>query len=113
MKSFQEERLSRRKNDAGFRLESPDRESWVTRAVTEGDAWLADPKPDWNKGLDAAELAANMLEGNQLIAMRNPPTRTVAILRAGPPNIPALQDAMRQYMAALAPYLGIGKQHSN
>jgi hypothetical protein len=102
-----------RKNDADFRLESPDRESWVTRAVTRGKAWLADPNPDWTKGLEAAELAANMLQGNQLIAMRNPPVRTVAILRAGAPNIPALQDVVRQYVAALEPYVGMGKLHSN
>jgi hypothetical protein len=102
-----------RKNDAGFRLENPDRESWVTRAVTAGTTWLADPHPDWNKGLAAAEMEANMLQGNQLVAMRNPPVRSVAILRAGPPDIPALQALMRQYIADLMPYMGTGRQHGN
>jgi hypothetical protein len=94
-------------------LESPDRESWVTRAVTRGKEWLANPNPDWNKGLETAELAANMLQGNQLIAMREPPVRTVAILRAGAPNMAALKDVVRQYVAALEPYVGMGKQHGN
>ncbi|HEX4269965.1 MAG TPA: hypothetical protein VHZ32_01205 [Rhizomicrobium sp.] len=102
-----------RKNDAGFRLENPDRESWVTRAVAAGTTWLADPHPDWNKGLEAAELEANMLQGNQLVAMRNPPVRSVAILRAGPPDIAALQALVRQYIAELMPYMGTGRQHGN
>ncbi|HEY4077991.1 MAG TPA: hypothetical protein VGM26_13760 [Rhizomicrobium sp.] len=102
-----------RKTDADFRLESPDRESWVTRAVTRGKEWLANPNPDWNKGLETAELAANMLQGNQLIAMREPPVRTVAILRAGAPDMAALKNIMRQYVAALEPYVGMGKQHGN
>jgi hypothetical protein len=54
-----------------------------------------------------------MLQANQLVAMRNPPVRTVAILRAGPPDIPALQDVLRQYIAALEPYAGMGKLHGN
>jgi hypothetical protein len=102
-----------RKNDADFRLESPDRESWVTRAMTRGKAWLDSPNPDWNEGLDAAELAANMLQGNQLVAMREPPVRTVAVLRAGPPNIPLLQETERGFLSQLQPYVGMGKQHGN
>jgi hypothetical protein len=102
-----------RKNDADFRLESPDRESWVTRAVDRGKAWLASRNPDWNEGLETAELAANMLQGNQLVAMREPPVRTVAILRAGAPNIPALQDVERKFLVELQPYIGMGKQHGN
>jgi hypothetical protein len=102
-----------RKTDADFRLESPDRESWVSRAVTRGKTWLANPNPDWNEGLEAGELAANMLQANQLIAMRNPPVRTVAILRASPPDMAALKDVVRQYVAALEPYVGVGKLHGN
>jgi hypothetical protein len=52
-----------------------------------------------------------MLQGNQLIAMRNPPSRTIAILHAGPQNIAALQDLMRQWSALLEPYVGMGRQH--
>lgn len=102
-----------RKNDAGFRLESPDRESWVTRAVTASKKWMDDPNPDWNAGLQAAELAANMLQANQLMAMREPPVRTVAILRAGQPDIPALRKVVQQYVSLLEPYVGIGRQHGN
>jgi hypothetical protein len=43
--------------------------------------------------------------------MRKPPSRTIAILRAGPPNITALQDLMRQWSALLKPYVGMGRQH--
>jgi hypothetical protein len=44
----------------------------------------------WNEGLEIAEIEGNMLQGNQLIAMRNPPARTIAIMRAGAPSIAAL-----------------------
>jgi hypothetical protein len=85
-------------------LENPDREGWVTRSVAEGRKWLDDPAPDWSKGLDIAETEANLLEAAQLIAMREPPTRTVDLLRAGKPEIQALQAAIRKFIAILEPY---------
>jgi hypothetical protein len=85
-------------------LEDPDRENWVTRAITNAQAWLDAPNPDWNKGLDAAEMAANMLEGGQLVGMRELPTRQVDLLRAGAPNPEALRKLMQTFVAELTPY---------
>ena len=86
-------------------LENPDREGWVTTSVAEGKAWLASPNPDWHKGLRVAEIEANILEAAQLVPMRVLPTRTVYLLRAGSPNIPALRAAIKQYTAELEPYI--------
>ena len=84
-------------------LEDPDRESWVTTAVADGKAWLASPNPDWNDGLRIAEIEANLLEAAQLVPMRVLPTRTVYLLRAGNPDMPALRSAISQYAALLEP----------
>ena len=85
-------------------LENPDREHWVQKAVTGGKAWLASTNPNWNEGLRKAEVEANILETAQLVAMREPPIRSVELLRGGPPNTPALQELVRRYIAILAPY---------
>jgi hypothetical protein len=85
-------------------LEDPDRERWVGRAVTGGRNWLAQPNPDWQEGLKQAEIEANLLEAAQLVPMREPPTRTVDLLRAAPPNVPALQAIVRRYVSILEPY---------
>jgi hypothetical protein len=85
-------------------LEDPDRERWVQRAVTGGNAWLASPAPDWNEGLKQAEIEANILETAQLVPMREPPTRALELLRNAPPDIPALQALVRRYVAILEPY---------
>jgi hypothetical protein len=94
-------------------LENPDRESWVTTPLQRGAKWLASANPDWNDGLEIAETEANMLEANQLVAMRFPPTLAVQKLRAGPPDIPALRATMQEYAALLTPYAGLGRQHGN
>lgn len=86
-------------------LEDPDRESWVTTAVADGKAWLASPSPGWNDGLRIAEIEANLLEAAQLVPMRTLPTRTVQLLRAGKPDMPALRSAISQYVALLEPYV--------
>jgi hypothetical protein len=85
-------------------LEDPDREHWVQKAVTGGKAWLASPAPNWDEGLKQAEIEANILETAQLVPMREPPSRAIELLRAGAPNIPALQELVRRYIAVLAPY---------
>jgi hypothetical protein len=95
------------------RLESPDRESWVSAPLARADKWLAAPSPDWAEGLEIAEIEANMLEANQLIAMRVPPTRTIKLLRDGAPDMAALKAAMTQYGALLRPWIGVGRQHGN
>lgn len=93
----------RNRNQAAV-LEDPDREQWVTKAVTNARRWLAAPQAKWEDGLDAAETAANLLEAAQLIAMREPPTRTVDLLRQGPPDLPALRAMLERYTAMLEPY---------
>ncbi len=85
--------------------ENPDREHWVQKAVSSGKAWLASTSPGWDEGLKQAEIEANILEAAQLVAMRNPPTRTVELLRNAPPNIPALQAVVREWVEVLEPYI--------
>jgi hypothetical protein len=82
----------------------PDKESFVTRAVANNRKWLADPNAAWEAGLDLAEVSANLLEAGQLIAMFDPPTRTVDLLRKGAPNMPALRVAIEKFTAVLEPY---------
>jgi hypothetical protein len=82
----------------------PDKESFVTRAVANNKKWLADPNAAWEAGLDLAEVSANLLEAGQLIAMFDPPTRTVDLLRKGAPNMPALRVAIEKFTAVLEPY---------
>jgi hypothetical protein len=82
----------------------PDREGYVTRAVEGSKKWLADPNPTWERGLDLAEMSANLLEAGELIAMYDPPTRTVDLLRKGVPNMPALRAAIEKYTAILEPF---------
>jgi hypothetical protein len=84
--------------------EDPDREGWVTASVAAGKRWLADPNPSWESGLNVAEVQANLLEGAQLVAMRNPPTREIALLRQGSHDIPALKKIMERYISLLEPY---------
>jgi len=94
-------------------LENPDRESWVTTPLQRSAKWLAAANPDWNEGLEIAETEADMLEANQLVAMRFPPTLAIQKLRAGPPNIPALRAVIQGYVSLLTPYAGLGRQHGN
>jgi hypothetical protein len=82
----------------------PDREGAVTRAVTNNRKWLADARAGWEAGLDLAEISANLLEAGQLIAMYDPPTRTVGLLRKGAPNMAALRAAIEKYTAILEPH---------
>jgi hypothetical protein len=82
----------------------PDREGWVTRVVTNSKKWLEQPEADWQEGLDLAETAANLLEAGQLIAMRDPPTRQVDLMRKGQPDLPALRALLQKYVEILEPY---------
>lgn len=82
----------------------PDREDAVTRAVANNKKWLADANAGWEAGLDLAEVSANLLEAGQLIAMYDPPTRTVELLRKGAPNMAALREAVEKYTAILEPF---------
>lgn len=82
----------------------PDREGAVSRAVTKNRKWLADANAVWEAGLDLAEISANLLEAGQLIAMYDPPTRTVDLLRKGAPNMAGLRAAIEKYTAMLEPH---------
>ncbi len=86
-------------------LELPDREGWVTRTVTNTVAWLESTNaPAYADGLRLAETAANLLEANQLVAMRELPTRKVALLRHGAPDVPALRALLTDLVNQLKPY---------
>ena len=82
----------------------PDRENHLTEAVTKNKAWLADPNPNWEAGLDLAEVSANLLEAAQLAPMHNLPTRQVELLRNGQPDIPALRAMLEKFTSLLEPY---------
>ena len=84
--------------------ELPDREGWVTRTVTNGAAWLQDTNAPYARGLDLAETAANILEANQLVAMRDLPTRRVAQLREESPDPAALRELLADLLHELEPY---------
>lgn len=81
-----------------------DQEGWVTRVVESGEKWLAQPEAKWEEGLDLAETAANLLEAGELIAMRDPPTRQVDLMRKGQPHLPALRALLQKYIEILEPY---------
>ena len=85
-------------------MENPDREGWVSRPLARAKAWLADPQAEWSAGIAIAEVEANMLQGAQLVAMREPPVRTVKLLAAGPPDRAKLQQLLGDWDAVLARY---------
>ncbi len=92
-----------RDRDADVMPSVPDREGAVTRAVSNNKKWLADSNAGWDDGLDLAEISANLLEAGQLIAMNDPPTRTVDLLRGRAPDVAALRAAIEKYTAILEP----------
>ena len=62
-------------------MEQPDREGALSRAITQGRAWLADANGTYAEGIRVAEVAANTLEANELVPMRDPPSRHVLMLQ--------------------------------
>jgi hypothetical protein len=85
-------------------LENVNRESWVNTDDALAQAWLDDPAGNWKEGLAAAEKLANLLEAGQLIAMREPPTRTLEQLRKGPENKAVLRELIPKYIELLKPF---------
>ncbi|HUZ07684.1 MAG TPA: hypothetical protein VMV89_09375 [Candidatus Paceibacterota bacterium] len=85
-------------------LENVNREGWVNTDIQLAQAWLDNTNGTWNDGLEAAEKLANLLEAAQLIAMREPPSRTIELLRQGQPNPAALREQMTNYIALLKPF---------
>jgi hypothetical protein len=82
----------------------PDRENHLTEAVTKNKTWLAGPNPDWETGLDLAEVSANLLEAAQLAPMHILPSRQVILLRNGQPDMPALRALIEKFTSILEPY---------
>lgn len=84
--------------------ENVNREGWVNTDVAAAQAWLDNPDGTWKDGLNAAEKLANLLEGAQLVAMREPPTRTIDLLRQASPNNTALRELVPRYIELLRPW---------
>jgi len=84
--------------------EFPDREGWVTRTVTDGRKWLSDTNAPYAEGLRQAEIAANLLEANELVPMRDLPSRRVEILREEEPDPAALRELLTNLLDNLEPY---------
>jgi len=84
--------------------EFPDREGWVTRTVSDGRNWLNNTNASYADGLRLAEIAANILEANQLVPMRDLPTRRVALLREENPDPYALRELLTDLLNKLEPY---------
>ena len=82
----------------------PDRENHLTEAVTKNKAWLIDSDPAWDAGLDLAEVSASLLEAAQLAPFHDLPSRQAALLRIGPPDIPALRSMLQRFTSLLESY---------
>jgi hypothetical protein len=82
----------------------PDRENHLTEAVTKNKTWLADSNSDWEKGLDLAEVSANLIEAAQLAPMHILPSRQVILLRNGRRDMPALRALLEKFTSILEPY---------
>jgi hypothetical protein len=93
-----------RDRDENVMPAAPDREGAVTRTVANNKKWLADANGGWDAGLDLAEISANLLEAGELIAMYDPPTRKVDLLRRGAPDLAALRAVIEKYTATLDPF---------
>jgi hypothetical protein len=95
--------LFRNRSDTAL-PELPDREGAIGKAITNAQTWLGNDSANWAAGLNAAETLANLLESAQLAAMRDPPTRTVDLLRRGPTNNAALRELLPKYVEMLRPH---------
>jgi hypothetical protein len=93
-----------RNRGADLVLEEPDREGILSGAIEDANAWLKAPTPVWFDGLVVAETEANLLEANELVGLRELPTRKVDLLRAGPSDISALRKLIEEFTAALTPF---------
>ncbi len=82
----------------------PDRENHLTEAVTKNRAWIADSNPDWETGLDLAEVSGNLLEAAQLVPMHILPSRQVILLRNGQSDMPALRALLEKFTSILELY---------
>jgi hypothetical protein len=66
--------------------------------------WLAESNGSYAEGLRQAEIAANILEANELVAMRDLPSRRVLALREDKPDAKALRELLGEFVKDLEPY---------
>jgi len=92
-----------RNRGKGIVEEAPDRENHVTEAVTKNKEWLANSNPDWEAGLDLAEISANLVEAAQAVPMHDLPSRQVELLRGSQPDMPALRALIGKLTSVLEP----------
>jgi len=88
--------------------EEPDREGLMSGALEDAQKWLHNPNPDWFDGLVVAETEANFLEANQLVGLRDLPTRRVEMLRTGN-DMAGLRKLIQEFTAALVPFITTGR----
>lgn len=98
-----------RNRGAGVVLEEPDREGLLSGALEDAHAWLRSSSPAWFDGLVVAESEANFLEANQLVGLRDLPTRRLDLLRTGH-DIAALRKLIEEFTAELTPFVTPGKK---
>lgn len=92
-----------RNRGADVVLEEPDREGLLSGTLEDAGKWLHDANPDWFTGLVVAETEANFLEANQLVGLRDLPTRRVALMRDGH-DMAALRKLVEEFTGALSPF---------
>jgi hypothetical protein len=97
-----------RNRGADVTLEEPDREGLVGGTLDDARKWLASDKPDWFDGVVVAETEANFLEANQLVGLRELPTRRLEMLRAGH-DMAALRKLVLEFTTDLTPDITLGK----
>jgi hypothetical protein len=90
-------------------LEEPDREGLLSGALEDAHAWLNASNPDWFDGLVVAESEANFLEANQLVGLRDLPTRRLDLLRSGHDST-ALRKLIEEFTTELTPFVTPGKK---
>jgi len=83
----------------------PDEEGYCTRTANNIRKWLSQTDSDWEKGLDLAETAANLLEAGELVPLYELPTRQVNLLRQQEsPDIAALRELLGKFATVLEQY---------
>lgn len=89
-------------------LEEPDREGLLSGVLEDAGKWLHQTNPDWFDGMVVAETEANFLEANQLVGLRDLPTRRVALLRDSH-DMRALRKLVAEFTGELIPFITPGK----
>jgi len=84
-------------------LEVPDREDKVTAALTNIENWRKSGPKDWDKGIEIAEMSANLLEAAQLAPMHEAPNWQVNQLRKSG-DIKEMKALLDKFYTMLKPY---------